>query len=220
MAVRIKQVHELTANLLIKLVVGKVQTQQSGVLSESLNHVFNTLVLLSFVTEIVRLQVKIAESSILAKCKSERLGCHETEAVTFELKLAKRLVCQESTGQILTFLVLNVLSAQVKSQQSVVVGDNLCENLSPWSTKLETGKRVRGSRLIILSFSKEDEHATIKSLALLLLFLLLLGILEGCLISLLFLFHGLLALLLAITLFFVVSLFQLYKTMVRKRSTI
>ena len=53
LAVRIEQVNELSADLLIQLVVGEVQAEQCGVLGQSLNHIFDTLVLLSFVTEVV-----------------------------------------------------------------------------------------------------------------------------------------------------------------------
>lgn len=136
----------------------------------------------------------------------------KAEAVTFELKLAQSLVGEQGARQILSLFVLDALAAQVQGGQSRIVCNDLGDDLSARATKLKTRHGVLAWRLIVLAAIEEDQHAAVEALALLLLLSLFLGIFHGSLVTSLLLLGSLVALLLTITLFFVVSLFQLNGT--------
>ena len=129
-----EQVHELAAKLLVQLVVCQIDAQQRGVLSEGLDHVLYSDGILSFVRQVVRLQVQVSQGCVFRQSEGEGFSGLKAEAVAFELQLAQSLVRKQGARQILTLFVLDALSAQVQGGERAVVGHDLGDNLGARAT--------------------------------------------------------------------------------------
>ena len=93
--------------------------------------------------------------------------------------------------------------------QCSVVCHDLSDDLRTRASQLKTRHGVLAWRLIVLTIVEEYEHAAVEALAFLLLLGLFLGVFHRSLVTSLLLLRGLVTFLFAVTLFFVVGLFQL-----------
>ena len=149
--VLVEAVNEHAADSFVKTVVAEVQAQQGGIGRQGVDHFFNTGVLLTVMREVVGLQVKELQRVVLAKGQREEPGGLEAETIAFELELAECFVAQEHTGKILTLLVFDPLTAEVKGLESVVMRDDLGQNLRAGSTQLHATDRVVMGSVLSLS---------------------------------------------------------------------
>ena len=108
-----KTVNELTANLLIKLVVAQVETEERGVVGQGLDYLLDTQVLLAVMRQVVRLEVQVPQCFILAQRNGENSRRLHAETVTLQLHLAKRLVVQQQASDVLALLILDALPTEV-----------------------------------------------------------------------------------------------------------
>ena len=89
-----KTLNEMTAKMLIKLVVAQVETQERGVRGQGLDYLLDTEVLLAVMGQVVRFEVQVPQSFILAKRRGKNSRRLHAKAVTLQLHLAERLVVQ------------------------------------------------------------------------------------------------------------------------------
>ena len=134
----------------------------------------------------------------------------QTETVAFQLELAESLVVEEQPGDILAFLVANLLAAQVQRLERFVVGDDLGEDDAASGAELHARDSIIDRCIVLLGLLQENEHAATELLIFLLLHLLLSpGFVCGA-ISLLLRLLLLVLFLLAVTLFLLLLVSQLY----------
>ena len=74
----------------------------------------------------------------------------QTKTVAFELELAECLVVEEQPGNVLTFLVANLLAAQVQRLERFVVGDDLGEDDASSGAELHTRDSIIDRCIVLL----------------------------------------------------------------------
>ena len=165
----IKTVNELTANLLIELVIAQVETQESLIGSQCLYHFLDPSSLLSIMRQIVRLEVQVPQSLILSQSQCEHTSRLHAQAVTLQLDLPQRAIGHEHARNVLPLLVLDSFPAQVDRFQGRIESDHFGQNERPSGAQLHPTQRVVMRCVILLCLLHKDKHSPAKSLTLFLL---------------------------------------------------
>ena len=120
----LKTVNELTANLLIELVIAQVEAQESLIGSQCLYHILYASGLLPIMRQIVRLEVQVPQRLILSQSQGKHTCRLHAQAVPLQLDLPQRPIGEKHARNVLPLLVLDALSTQVDRFQGRVESDN------------------------------------------------------------------------------------------------